>query len=737
MSNHNPSAECGVKSCGGVDTEPSSDGPAAGVVNSNNVTTKFIVTGMDCSDEINAIKNALQHPDIVSVEANIMTSTVLVNHLPSLSDDFVKKKIESTGVKVSDAEAPDSPLLNKRQSLIVGISGILIGIGFVLPGIVDLNIASEILWGFSTFLSGSLVFPKAWRAIKQRQLDMNVLMTVAVVGAFLIKQYSEAATVVFLFSLAELLEAFSVARARKAIREVLALTPAKAALIKSDGTTIEVLLEDLKIDDLILVKTGDRIPIDGQIAKGSTFVNQAPLTGESFPVEKTVGDKVFAGTINDIGAVEVRAKSTFQNSKISQIINLIEGAQSAKAPSERFVDSFAKIYTPAVFFIAVLTFMIPPLLWGASWNDWFYRALVLLVIACPCALVISTPVSIVSGLTAMARRGVLVKGGIFLEALGRIRAIALDKTGTITEGKPKVQKIILVDSVDEKSILEIAASIEKLSSHPLAQAIVERAKELNISIKEATDFKTVVGRGAEAKIDEHQYFLGNHEFAHELGVCGEKLESLLSDLESEALSVVVVGHKPHSNCKGEVLGIIALGDTIRANAKMAVAALHKVGIEKVIMLSGDNQKTASAIALKAGIDEALGDLLPEDKVAQIKNLVEKYQTVAMIGDGINDAPALAFASVGIAMGGIGTDTAIETADVTLMQDNLDHVALAIQMGKRALSVIRFNIGFALLTKVIFLALAMIGYSNLWMAVLADTGASIFVTLNALRLIRKV
>lgn len=701
------------------------------------IKTKFLVAGMDCGDEVTAIKAALSGSKIFSVDANIMSATVEIKHDPSVTREFLKDKIESAGVKVSETVEERPHLIDRNRLLRVVASGVFLGLGFLTPLLTDLNFLPVVAFVCATILSGTLIFPKALNAIKQRHLDMNVLMSVAVIGAFVVKEYSEAATVVFLFSVAELLEAYSVARARKAIREVLNLTPPKANLIQSDGSIRQIPLGEVKEGDLILVKTGERISIDGEIIKGSSLVNQAPLTGESVPIERSVGDKVFAGTINDTGAIEIKATGTFLETKVSQIIRLVEDAQKSKAPSERFVDSFARIYTPTVFILAILIFILPPLFMGASWNEWFYRSLVLLVIACPCALVISTPVSIVSGLTAMAKRGVLVKGGVFLEALGRVKAIAMDKTGTITEGKPRVQKIQLVNNFTEEEVLKVAASIESLSSHPLAQAVVEHAHKLNIQLKTATDFRTIVGKGAEAKVDGHEYFLGNHRFAHELGVCSDELESLLTSLEQQAYSVIVVGHRPHHDCNGEVLGIIALGDTIRANAKKAIFDLHQSGVEKVIMLSGDNPKTASAVATQAGIDEGIGDLLPDDKVTHIKSLVKNFKTVAMIGDGINDAPALAQATVGIAMGGIGTDTAIETSDVTLMQDDLEQVSVAIKMGRRALSIIRFNISFALVTKFIFLILAVFGYSNLWLAVLADTGASVLVTLNALRLIGEV
>lgn len=704
--------------------------------NVNATSTKFFVAGMDCGDEIAAIQNALKNTEIFAVNANLMTATVEIQHSPSVTKDFLKQAIESTGVKVSSRMDSKTSSLDKRKKLVVLFSGILLGVGFASEFLLDdRNLITSLFFGISILAAGTLIFPKAWGAIQHLKLDMNVLMTVAVIGAFAIKEYSEAATVVFLFSLAELLEAYSVSKARAAIRDVLTLTPAKANVVQLNGSTIEVPIQDVKVGDIICIRSGERIPVDGEISQGASLVNQAPLTGESVPVERTVGDKVFSGTINETGVLYVRSLTKFEDSKVSQIIRLVEEAQKNKAPSEKFVDSFAKIYTPAVFFVAVLTLVIPPIFFAGSWQEWLYRALVLLVIACPCALVISTPVSIVSGLAAMAKRGVLVKGGVFLEAIGKVKALAVDKTGTITEGRPRVKEIFPWNKFHEKEVMEVAGSIEVLSSHPLAQAVVDYAKKININFSSATDFKNIVGKGAEAKIDGHEYFLGNHRFAHELNVCDEKLEATLSELEKKSYSVVVVGHRPHLNCDGEVMGIIALGDSIRENAKSAISDLHQAGIKKVIMLSGDNQRTASAIAAQAGIDEAVGDLLPDDKVNHIKYLVKTYESVAMIGDGINDAPALAQATVGIAMGGVGTDTAIETSDITLMQDDLGQVSKAIQLGKRALSIIRFNIGFALATKAVFLILAIIGISNLWLAVAADMGASLFVTFNALRLLR--
>lgn len=700
----------------------------------NSHVTQFRVSGMDCADEIAAIQKSLAHPDIHQVTASLMSSMITIHHDPKLSLDFLRQKVNDAGVRIVEGEVSVGSH-DSRRILLVGLSGFFSALSFGADLFLSIKTLSLVSGVCAVVTGGVLIFPKAFRALRQFELDMNVLMTVATFGALAIGEYAEAATVVFLFSLSELLEAFSVARARKAIREVLDLAPKMANVMKDDGSLATIPVQEVKIGQVLLVKAGESIPLDGVVIEGHSLVNQAPLTGESIPVEKEKGVDVYGGTINETSILKIKVTTAFENSKVSQIIRLIEEAQKKKAPSEKFVDRFARIYTPVVFVLAILTCLIPPLFLGQAWMEWFYRALVLLVIACPCALVISTPISIVSGLTAMARRGVLVKGGVFLEALGKIRAVAVDKTGTITEGQPKVQNVIPLKGMQESQVLQIAASIEQLSSHPLARAVVNYASEKKIGLQSAIHFKNIVGRGAEAEIDGHEYFLGNHRFVHDLGVCTPELEERLIQLEQEALSIVVVGHRPHSACTGEVFGVIAVGDAIRSNASIAVESLHRAGVQSVVMLSGDNQKTASSIASRVGINIVQGDLLPEDKVQAVKNMAQAYGYVAMIGDGINDAPALAQASVGIAMGAVGTDTALETADVALMKDDLSQVALAIQLGKRTLSIIKFNITFALGLKLVFLIFALLGHSNLWLAVAADTGATLLVIANSLRLLR--
>lgn len=699
------------------------------------VESTFKVSGMDCADEIAAIQSALKIDRVFRVEAKLMSSTVQVWYSPDLDKNEIRRLINKSGVKVVDPNKNTKAISRQRVALVVS-SGILVFSAIVINFLMkEQGLLSIALCSISIICGGLLVFPKGLRAIRHGHLDMNVLMTVAVAGAVYLGDYTEAAMVVFLFAFSELLEAFSVVRARKAIQDVINVSP-KVALLKTvNGELINVAVDTVKAGDTVVVRAGDLFPTDGNVVTGKTEVNQAPLTGESTPVKKNVGDSVFAGTVNLSGSVEIQVTKILSDSKVSQIIKMVEEAQKSKAPSQRFVDQFAKIYTPAVFVLGLLICFVPPLFFGGRWEDWIYKALVLLVIACPCALVISTPVSIVSGLTAMARRGVLVKGGIFLETLGRLKALAVDKTGTITEGVPQVLVMKKWNDLPEREIIKIAASIEKLSSHPLAQAVVRYAEKNGVSVVAVEQSQTEQGRGIFATVEGHEYFLGNHRFTHELGVCSSDLEKYLQSLEEQAMSVVVVGHKPHDNCIGEVLGVFGIGDKIREEAKLAIQDIHKAGCKTVVMLSGDNNRTVSAISKQVGIDRVFGELLPDGKVNKIKELVSEYKYVGMVGDGVNDAPALAQASIGIAMGAIGTDAAIETADVALMKDDLRQLSVAIIQGKRTLGIIRFNIGFALALKAIFLILALLGYSSMWMAIAADTGATLIVILNALRLLK--
>jgi Cd2+/Zn2+-exporting ATPase len=683
--------------------------------------TTLRVAGMDCAGEVAAIERVLKPlSGVREVRVNLMGGKVTVAHDKSVQPEKLVSAIASAGLKaqLDNAEAGgDFTASAQRARMIsVAMSGALTGAGLVVewtkvaPAAVSIGV-----FMCAIIAGGWFILPKTISALRRFALDMNVLMTVAVLGAAGIGQWSEGAAVVFLFALSELLEAFSLGRARRAIQSLMQLSP-EVALLKRGDSFEEVPVEQVKVGDTIAVKSGSRVPLDGEVISGNSAINQAPITGESLPVEKKLGDTVFAGTINGEGALDVRVTKLSTDTTLARIIHLVENAQSQKAPAQRFVDLFAKYYTPAVFAVALAVWLIPPLLFSGAWLVWTYRALVLLVIACPCALVISTPVSIVSGLTALARRGVLIKGGAVLEAVGKLTALATDKTGTITEGQPRVMGVTPLNSASENELLRIAAAIDVHSGHPLAQAVVKHAQEKGVQFPRSENYRAQSGRGAEGEIDGHSYFVGNHRFTHELAVCSEDLERRLAEIEAQAQSVVVVGHKPHADCKGEVIGILAVGDTIRPNAAEAIRSLHAAGLKNIIMLSGDNQRTVNAIAKQAGIDEAFGDLLPDQKVERVRELISRYKNIGMIGDGVNDAPAMATASVGIAMGAAGTDTALETADMALMQDDLSKVAEAIQLGRRTVRIIQTNIIFALAVKAVFLALALTGHTSLWLAI---------------------
>ncbi len=617
---------------------------------------------------------------------------------------------------------------------LIAASGLLTGLGLVLRWSEAPAWLPTAAFAVATLAGGALVFPAAWRSLRKWRLDMNVLMTVAVAGAWFIDEQAEAAAVVFLFALSEWLETLSGDRARRAIQSLMSLAPETAIVRLDGGTSTEIPAADVAVGQTILVRSGQRIPLDGVVTGGSSAVDQAPITGESVPVEKSAGAEVYAGTVNGEGSLEVRVSKVASDSTLSRIVELVEEAEGSRAPTQRAVDRFAQIYTPTVFAAAILTATVPPLFFGEGWTEWVYRSLALLVIACPCALVIATPVSIVSGLTALARRGVLVKGGAHLETLGKLEVLAVDKTGTITEGKPKVVEITPFDDSGEEDLLRIAASVDANSEHPIARAVVAAAEDRGLVPERSTGYRAVTGQGAEAVVGGRTYFIGNHRMAHESGFCGDAVEASLAEIERKGLSLAVVGQRSAGDAVGRLLGVIAIGDTIRPNARNALDDLRSAGVGRIVMLSGDNQRTVDAIAGQAGLDEAVGDLLPDDKVGRVRHLLADHGLVGMVGDGVNDAPALAVASVGIAMGAIGSDTAIETADVALMKDDLERLADAVRLGRRTLGMIRFNIAFALLVKAVFLLLVFLGHASLWLAILADTGATLLVVVNSLRLL---
>jgi Cd2+/Zn2+-exporting ATPase len=586
---------------------------------------------------------------------------------------------------------------------------------------------------------GWYVFPRGWKALRNRALDMNFLMSAAALGALAIGEPAEAASVMFLFAVAQLLETASMERARRAIRSLMELAPAQAT-VRRGGAELRVPAETVAVGETVVVRPGERIPVDGTVTLGRSSVDQATITGESVPVVKEEGDDVFAGTVNGEGVVEIRSTHAPGDTTLARIIHAVEEAQASRAPSQAFVDRFARVYTPAVVAAAGLVAVVPPLAVGAAWNEWIYRALALLVVACPCALVISTPVTVVSALAGAARRGILIKGGLHLETAGRARVVAMDKTGTLTEGRPHVVGEVSLDGTDTAGILALAAAVERRSEHPLAAAVVERARGAGVVPPPAEEVRALPGRGAEGVVGDLRILVGSPRLFGEEGA-GEAAEApQVKALEEEGLTVILVGAAPVAERGGtsagplRIIGALALADRPRTEAGGAVAALRRAGIAELAILTGDHPATATALARTLGQDPGVvqAGLLPEDKVAAVHRLRDEHGSVLMVGDGVNDAPALAAADVGVAMGAAGTDVALETADIALMADDLSALPALVRLARKAESIIRANIVFALAVKAVFVVLAVAGMATLWMAVLADMGASLLVIGNGMR-----
>ncbi|MCB1071594.1 MAG: cadmium-translocating P-type ATPase [Chlamydiia bacterium] len=689
----------------------------------------FKVVGLDCAEEISILKKALSKREgITDLEFDVLNAKMIVTCDEAIDSKKIIQWVKEGGMEAfpwSDKKAFEKEGFWKKQGRL--ITTILSGIFLVFAIFFHAKGSSiaERLYFFAMLFGAYFVVPKAFRAIKRLEPDMNLLMVIAMVGAIAIDQWFEGATVAFLFSVALLLEHWSVGRARRAVATLMDLTPTMAHVIDKGDKEVE----DVQIGDRILVRPGEKVPLDGVVEKGRTSINQAPITGESVPIYKEEGDEVYAGTINEEGAIECVVTKGANDTTLARIIHLVEQAQSRRAHSQQWVEKFAKIYTPIMICIAILVALLPPLLLDLEWATWFYRALVILVIACPCALVISTPVSIVSGLTAAARAGVLIKGGMFLEMPGKLAALALDKTGTLTYGKPEVQKVIPLNHHTEEELLQRAAALEAPSEHPLARAILKYAAENGVQEERAEDFQITKGKGAEGTYRGTRYWIGSHRFMHEMKQETPEIHQMALDLEDAGHSIIAIGNNKH------VCGLISVADQPRKNVKEILQEIKKVGVKKVVMLTGDNKPAAEAISRLTGVDEAQSELLPEDKVEAVERLKSRWKHVAMIGDGINDAPAMAAASFGIAMGAMGTDAAIETADIALMADDLSKIPWLIRHSRRALQIIQQNIIFALGLKALFLILAIVGVASLWMAILADTGASLLVVFNGLRLLR--
>lgn len=719
---------------------------------------QYKVRGMDCAEEVSALKAALGRlPGVGGLEFDIIRGKMTASlDTDAVTDQDIRSAVRSAGMEALPWEetyalrrrTADEPFWRRRGRLVMVVaSGVLLAAGFCTHAVLHRSVlhalaggegarghvfplASILLYAASVLGGAWFVAPKALFAARRLRPDMNLLMTMAIVGAMGIGQWLEAATVAFLFALALLLESWGVGRARHAVEALMDLSPVTARCISGPNGEFTVTpVEEVLLGATVLVRPGEKIPLDGVITHGSSFVNQAPITGESAPVAKEAGDDVFAGTVNGDGALEFRVTKPATDTTLARLIHMVEEAHSRRAPSEQWVERFARYYTPVMMVLAVLIALLPPLLVHASWGKWFYQALVILVIACPCALVISTPVSIVAGLASAARNGVLIKGGAFLEAPAGLKAVALDKTGTLTYGRPEVQEVVPFDKHTKEELLVLAASLEARSEHPLAQAVVQKAQEEGVASVPAGDFQALRGKGAQARIGDTVFWIGSHRFMEEKGEDSPQVHETAVALEETGQSVVAIGNDFH------VCGLIGVADAIREQSAPVVRAMKAAGVEWVIMLTGDNEGTAKRVATATGADDYKAELLPEDKVAAVEELVKSVGQVAMVGDGVNDAPAMAAATVGIAMGAAGSDAAIETADIALMSDDLMKLPWLIQHSRRTLGIIKTNVAFALGVKFLFLVLAVAGIATLWMAIAADMGASLLVISNGLRLLK--
>ncbi|WP_421556894.1 heavy metal translocating P-type ATPase [Pseudomonas kitaguniensis] len=692
----------------------------------------FRIEAMDCPTEQTLIQNKLgKLAGVQQLEFNLINRILGVTHdLPSTAP--IIDAIKSIGMQADPIEegVPAAAPPAKKHWWPLALSGV----GALAAEVLHFTNAAPtwviaVVALVSIFSGGLTTYKKGWIALKNLNLNINALMSIAVTGALLIGQWPEAAMVMFLFTVAELIEAKSLDRARNAISGLMQMTPEQATVQQADGSWVEKDVKSVDLGAIVRLKPGERVGLDGEVTAGQSSIDQAPITGESLPIEKTVGDKVFAGTINQAGSLEYKVTAAANNSTLARIIHAVEQAQGARAPTQRFVDSFSKIYTPAVFLFALGVALIPPLFMAGVWFDWVYRALVLLVVACPCALVISTPVTIVSGLAAAARKGILIKGGVYLEGGYKLDYLALDKTGTITHGKPvQTDYLALFPNVEDRAPA-LAASLAGRSDHPVSLAIAKAAVDKNLPSHVVDNFEALPGRGVRGDINGETYHLGNHRLVEDLGLCSPALEEKLFALEKQGKSVVLLLDKSGP------LALFAVADTVKDSSREAIQQLHDLGI-KTLMLTGDNTHTAQAIAAQVGIDQAQGDLLPTDKLQAIETLYGQGHRVGMVGDGINDAPALARAEIGFAMAAAGTDTAIETADVALMDDDLRKIPAFIRLSRQTSSILKQNIALALVTKAVFLAVTFLGMATMWMAVFADMGVSLLVVFNGLRLLRK-
>ena len=698
------------------------------------------VGGMDCASCATAVEAAVKRLEgVQNVYVDVVSGRVRVGYIQgTVARRDLADAIRRAGYQVQDPEsgaarrasaADEAAALRfwaRRGRLVMAVAaGVALGVAVLLQGLGAARMLVLAVLAISSIAGGWYVVPRGFRAATNRALDMNFLMSIAAAGAWMIGEHTEAAATLFLFAIAEFLERYSMDRARNAIKALMELTPAEATVVRN-GHEMRVPAAGVVVGETVVVRPGEKIPVDGEVASGASSVNQAPITGESMPVDKALGAEVFAGTFNGQGVLHVRSTRPANDTTLARIIHAVEEAQASRAPSQTFVDRFARVYTPAVVAVAVLIAVLPPLVGLGAWSTWVYRALAMLVVACPCALVISTPVSIVSGLAGAARGGVLIKGGIHLENAGAVTTVAFDKTGTLTKGRPAVTDIATLDGQSDADIVRLALGVERHSEHPLAKAILEHGASRGITPPPVSDFEALPGRGARARVEGKVVYVGNERLAEDLGLKSSDAVRVLERFEREAKTAVLVAWE------GAPVGVIAIADRVRPEARAAIDALRAAGVRRIVMLTGDNEGTARAVAERVGVDEFRARLLPDDKVRVVRELQTGGERIAFVGDGVNDAPALAAATVGVAMGAAGTDVALETADIALMGDDLNKLSFAMQLSRKTLQIIKQNIAASIAVKGVFLVLAVGGFATLWMAVAADMGASLLVVANGLR-----
>ncbi|MDQ3238703.1 MAG: cation-translocating P-type ATPase [Actinomycetota bacterium] len=688
------------------------------------------VEGMDCASCATTIeKRVAALPGMRRAVINFATGRLDAEHDPGLAVDEIEDAVRNAGYGVSHAgETEQTPFWRAPRTLLTAASALLLVVGLALSLTSGPDLARIGVYTAAIVVGGFRIFRFALAGLRARHLDMNVLMSAATIGAAGIGQWAEAASVVVLFSAGNALQVYAVDRTRGAVGALARLAP-EEVLVNRGGSEMVVPSDEVGVGEVVVVRPGERLAVDGEVVEGASAVNEAPVTGESLPVEKGPGDAVYSGSLNGSGGMLVRTAKRASDSTLQRISRLVEEAQATKAPAEQFVDRFSRIYTPVVVAVAISLAVVPPLL-GGTFGEWFYRALALLIIACPCALVISTPVTVVSGIGAASRRGILVKGGAALEAAGRLKALAFDKTGTLTEGRPVVSRVVALNGESGDEVLKLAAALERRSEHPLAHAILTAAEVRSLDdLPSVTGFRSVAGRGAEGDIRSRRYVIGSPRLFAEKEIPLDRAEKALEEVERAGETPVLLGGEGH------ILAVFGLMDAVRPDARRTLETLRDTGVTELVMLTGDAEAPARRIAGELGIGYRAG-LLPEGKVEAVRGLVREHGAAGMVGDGVNDAPALAVSSVGFAMGAAGTDVALETADVALMQDDLTKLAEAITLSRAAERIIRQNVVVSIAIKGIFVLLAPFGLVALWLAVLADMGTSIAVTLNGLRLFRE-